>query len=377
MNFNNNSQIGEDQSKAVDISPYESLGYIYGAVYTDGNYGKALEFDGQNDYVNVVNENGISGLIDTSLNGNLTIMAWIKKPAQDWYFDTIVSTEAFRFQIERSRNIHWGWTDGTYDDWINSNRSITLNEWHHVVGVKEGNVIRFYIDGKPAGGGTVAHTRSISQLRIGVDGLSQIGDIDYFNGIIDDVRIYNRALSQDEILLQYRSTFWKHNSTTGYFYVNMTDLKNGTYCFSGVAYSGEGIYSTETRCVTIGAIKQPVKKPKPHAKPFMIESKYFRAEQIGLRKRIPINQTAEFGIWLKNLDDEKMKIEIKAIQSKSTPGNISINVTPQITLNPMEETTVPVKITPYEKGSYIVTVTVTCPDATYNKYEFTFVVDAY
>ncbi len=157
----------------------------------------------------------------------------------------------------------------------------------------------------------------------------------------------------------------------------MTDLKNGTYCFSAVAYIMEDIYPTETRCLTVGEIQQPARKPKPHARPFMIESKYFRAEQKGLRQRIPINQTAEFGIWLKNLDDKKMTIEMKAIQSKSTPGNISINVTPQINLNPMEETTVPVKITPYEKGSYIVTVTVTCPDAPYNKYELTFVVDAY
>ncbi len=206
MNFNNNSLIGEDQSNTVDISRYGSSGNIYGAVHADGKYGKALEFDGQNDYVEVVNE-GKTGLIDTGLNGNLTIMAWIKKPAQDGLFDTIVSTEAFRFQIDSSKRIHWGWTDGSNHDWVNSNRSITLNEWHHVVGVKEGNVIRFYIDGNPAGEGTISYTRSISHMRIRKDGLSGIGWIDYFDGIIDDVMIYNRALSQDEVLLHYRSTF--------------------------------------------------------------------------------------------------------------------------------------------------------------------------
>jgi len=377
MNFNNNSIIGESPTLAIDISPYRNFGIIHGAVYVDGRYGKALNFDGNDDYVEVTNEEGLpSGAINTSLNGNLTVMAWIKKPSQDYWFDSIVTTEAFRFQIDSGRKIHWGWTDGVSNSLVDSNTTITLNEWHHVVGVKEGTTIKFYIDGKPAGSGTISATRNVSSMRIGVDGLSGIGAIDYFNGVIDDVKIYNRALTPEEISLHYRSTFWRHNMLGGYFYASITDLPDGTYSFYAVAYSGGNAYPTMVRYVTIG-LENPIKKPKPHARPFMIESKYFRAEQIGLRKRIPANETAEFMIKLKNLDDEPMKIEIKAIQSRSTPGNISINTTPEITLNPLEETTIPVEITPHEKGSYIITVTVTCPDAPYNRYDFTFVVDAY
>ncbi len=146
--------------------------------------------------------------------------------------------------------------------------------------------------------------------------------------------------------------------------------------FSGLGFSASTGALTNWHIIDDIEILTP-SKPKPKAKPFMIESKYFRAEQTGLRKRIPVNETAEFSLKLKNLDDEPMKIKISAIQSQSTPGDLSINTTPEITLNPLEETTVPVKITPHEKGSYIVTVTVTCPDAPYNKYEFVFVVDAY
>jgi hypothetical protein len=250
MNFNNNPAIGESNTKAVDVSRYGNNGTIYGAAYVDGKYGKALQFDGINDYVEVQNVNGI----DVSLSGNLTIVAWIKKPSQDWWFDSIVTTQAFRFQIDSGKRIHWAWTSGGWrSSWTQSTKSITLNTWHHVVGVKKGNTITFYLDGEPAGGGTIWHTRPASTLRIGVDGLSGIGAIDYFTGTIDDVRIYNKALTPEEVKMLYYSTFWKHNPSTWKFYANITGLSDGRYTFYALAKDTSGNErKSDTRHITVG-----------------------------------------------------------------------------------------------------------------------------
>jgi len=48
MNFNNNSAIGENSTKTVDISKYGNNGTIYGATWTTGKFGSALSFDGDN-----------------------------------------------------------------------------------------------------------------------------------------------------------------------------------------------------------------------------------------------------------------------------------------------------------------------------------------
>lgn len=73
-----------------------------------------------------------------------------------------------------------------------------LRQWHHVAGTYDGATLRLYIDGEPAGsasyGGRVAE--SPYPLKIGSSGYD---DARLFDGLIDDVRIWNRALSADEL----------------------------------------------------------------------------------------------------------------------------------------------------------------------------------
>jgi hypothetical protein len=86
-----------------------------------------------------------------------------------------------------------------------SKSCITVGSWYHVaVTIKEGNDVNFYINGASAGKFPQADIFGIvnnEPLRIG-----KIKSEDYwFSGAIDDVRIYNRALSAAEIRKIYQA----------------------------------------------------------------------------------------------------------------------------------------------------------------------------
>jgi hypothetical protein len=76
---------------------------------------------------------------------------------------------------------------------------LALGTWYHFAGIRQGNVVSFYVDGALRASATEASPTDVSngiELRIG--SLSPASP-QYFNGFIDDVRIYNRALAPDEL----------------------------------------------------------------------------------------------------------------------------------------------------------------------------------
>ncbi len=211
-----------------------------------GTYG-ALEFSGTSDYVEVADSASLN-VTDT-----LTVEVWINKESQDWIFDTILATDSYRFQVNSAKNLVWDWTDGVNRSERNSWGSITLDEWNHVVGVKSGSTITFYINGQECGISTVSYSRAVASLNIGSDGLSGIGGADYFAGSISEVRVYNRALSESEVLSNYQGNVGISGLVLEHNYPQVIDLSgNGN---SGAVYGAQyaitevvaetGIYNPE------------------------------------------------------------------------------------------------------------------------------------
>ena len=174
-------------------------GTIYGAKWVRGVKGYALSFNGVDDYVEVNDS--------ASLNSNqITVVAWVYPTSRPTSWGPIVSKwdgdgysivqekdtyyPHFGFRGSDGLNYHAGW-NGTLD----------INRWYNLVGVFNGVQVRFYINGVlkssvdvPAG---VVIKSSNDPLRIGADGRPTPT---YFSpSVIDEVRIYNRALSGDEI----------------------------------------------------------------------------------------------------------------------------------------------------------------------------------
>ena len=199
-------------------------GIIYGnPKVVDGVKGKALEFDGIDDYIIVPNSNDLNPKYeitisawfvskDTSKSGSsgdlLTKGQWYPGLRQIEFPIHHYPSDYMRFAINPDGG-SLSWISTEYD-W---NIKQELNKWHHVVGVFDGRHLKLYLDGKLVSEKTLDKLTPINcpenpeNLYIG-GGKDYWGDIaNKFKGIIDEIRIYNRALSDDEIKALYNSYF--------------------------------------------------------------------------------------------------------------------------------------------------------------------------
>jgi len=172
-------------------------GIIYNATWVDGKVEKALNFNGYNTYVSC-------GMSDTlNLNVLFTIAAWIKPNKFLSYMSWVARNyDQYRATMGGYAN-QWGltWFDGSiwHDLW---GGSLDIGQWNHVVIVVNGNDFKFYKNG--ALDWSTTATNNIASLsgrefRIG----NQWGNGEYFDGIIDEVAIFNQALSASEVFQIY------------------------------------------------------------------------------------------------------------------------------------------------------------------------------
>jgi hypothetical protein len=189
----------------MDMSGNGNNGTMTSATWVGGKYGKALNFNN----TGMIDVGGASTYNITS--GGLTISAWVKlnslpnaylavvakdNPGGESYWFGI-SNGANRLQLEATAN-------GSTQVQIFGSQSFLADKWYHIVGQWDGSYLRLYQDGVAVGTPT-AFTGPIfsntgSNLIIGKS--FRFGN--QFPGIIDDVRIYNRALSATEISNLYK-----------------------------------------------------------------------------------------------------------------------------------------------------------------------------
>ena len=97
------------------------------------------------------------------------------------------------------------WFRGTYSNGFNFTGTFSAGEWAHIIATYDGVTIKLYKDGNLLSSAVKDNTLSTSTTQF-VIGARDDSYMDYFNGLIDDVRIYNRALSAAEILSLYNAT---------------------------------------------------------------------------------------------------------------------------------------------------------------------------
>jgi hypothetical protein len=165
-----------------------------------GNAQRAYSFDGVDDHIKVPDAPNFH------ITNSLTISAWVKLGSQAIDYQNIVSrwynngVSAASYVLEIDQNNkkpqfrHVGPTGlvGT-----TANHDIILNTWTHIVGSYDGNYTRIYIDGKLST--SVPNTGAISNASAPLMIGRHENNSNPFNGAIDDIRIYNRALSESEI----------------------------------------------------------------------------------------------------------------------------------------------------------------------------------
>jgi hypothetical protein len=190
---------------AADSSGYGNDGTLVGMTgneWKTGIHGGALEFTGTGKYVDCGNDTSLH------LRGSVTISTWVKmapnNAAAYMGIGGKLKTSPYKgFALVRhSSNVFRLWADNGNGEIAgfdaSSDKPYTDTEWHHVVGVVDAGTSTLYVDGvKQTKQGSVSLTDSGEVVHIG----RQYSGLDdrYWNGLIDDVRIYYRALSAQEI----------------------------------------------------------------------------------------------------------------------------------------------------------------------------------
>jgi concanavalin A-like lectin/glucanase superfamily protein/galactose oxidase-like protein/Big-like domain-containing protein len=185
-------------SAAADASGNGQTAAIAGSAWTAGKFGGALSFDGTADWVTVDHTPLLS------LTGGMTLEAWVKAASvTNWRCvilkersgglayalyagDTGGHAAAF---IRRA--VDGGDTDAT------ASAVLPLNSWVHVATTYDGATLRTFVGGQQVAATPIAGAIATSTEPLRIGGNAIWGE--YFSGAIDEVRVYNRALTAAEI----------------------------------------------------------------------------------------------------------------------------------------------------------------------------------
>ena len=205
---------------AADSSIYDNDGNLAGdpnshPQWVAGHIGSgALDFNGVHDYVDCSNDVNLN---EPNITGKITLAAWVKTndcgngqinpyiakgdhayTLQHYYGGNSSNVNVLEFAIHDAGA--WYFAHFPVDSSFN-------NSWHHLAGTYNGSQIKLYVDGELKT--TTDYVGSIASDTNNVN-LGKSSDFTdrWYNGLLDDVRIYSRALSQEEVAyLAERSTF--------------------------------------------------------------------------------------------------------------------------------------------------------------------------
>jgi hypothetical protein len=188
-----------DGDTVIDHSQYGNDGTLAGAPeLVSGKFGDALKLNGESDWVEVPHAEILT------VDENVTVMAWINaerhKGPNDQRWQGIVAKgngpRSYSFYTEfPSECLHLS-AGGSGSVCTGK---VALNEWQHVAAHVEDGTHRYWLNGEAAGefGGQnpLPGTADTADVLVGK---THEGNREFL-GLIDEVRIWNRALSEDEI----------------------------------------------------------------------------------------------------------------------------------------------------------------------------------
>lgn len=210
--------------------------------WIDGKRGKALNFDGVNEYV-VTGSTGVQ-------SNNYTWSAWVmvrSLPAsgnQEGILDFGDSSTDQALAIDNNFAGRYGFVAVSYcpscNDFVSVGSAPSLNQWYHLTIVRNTSsmTLKLYVNGvevgsDPLGNATASYGALTSRY------LGQRVNAGYFDGYLDEVRIYNRALTGTEITNLYTLGAAKLNTDHN---ESLTSGLVGLWSFNGPDISGTTAY---------------------------------------------------------------------------------------------------------------------------------------
>jgi hypothetical protein len=187
LGFNENSG-----TTVADASGQNNTGTTLNTTWTAGRYGRGLAFNGSSSWV-TVNSSASLNLVNS-----LTLEVWVS-PTVSSGWRSIIFKELdaiYDLYASSSSGPVAGLNIGGYQE-IFSSALLPVNSWSHVASTWDGTTLRLYVNGVQVVSRAVAGTLAATTNPLRIGGNAKWGE--YFAGTIDEVRVYNRALSAAEI----------------------------------------------------------------------------------------------------------------------------------------------------------------------------------
>ncbi len=193
----------------LDSSGNNNSGSLINSSRTVGLYGQALQVTGSNSsHASIPASASIN-----SMTNQITVSAWVRPNVQPVGFRAVVNRQIgdslhpdqfFLGFGPRNQVMKYKWEIGTSDGEGNVYEgSPTTDRWVHMVGTYDGSMLRLYVDGVQIGSSPLTGNILVDNNPVTIGAAENYGEGtplgDRFNGLIDEVRIYNRALSATEV----------------------------------------------------------------------------------------------------------------------------------------------------------------------------------
>jgi prepilin-type N-terminal cleavage/methylation domain-containing protein len=169
----------------------------------------ALSFDGVNDYLDCGSGSSLN------INNAITVSAWVNRGTLTAWDAVVMKTTSGAWNDGYGLST-FGASDGKAHFWVTmySSNYATIDwpaGWHHLAGTFNGSTVRIFLDGVEGTPDSYsgAITSSSGHLLIGA---YTTGGGSYFNGLIDEVRIYSAALTASEIQKIYAQGLPRHKN---------------------------------------------------------------------------------------------------------------------------------------------------------------------
>lgn len=164
--------------------------------------GGALEFDGVDDYTEIPNS--------PSLNPKtITILAWVYLTDYPPTYGSVVVGKVSTSNVggytagvsDTGRVSWWIYDAGSWHGGWDFGQVLSKNEWYHLAFVYDGSEMKDYVNGSLDN--TLSYSGAIDSITVPVHLAHHLFSDTYLPAIIDEVRIYDRVLSEAEVSLLY------------------------------------------------------------------------------------------------------------------------------------------------------------------------------